>query len=87
MCSVNIQKGECLKNILARLNLEPIERSFGRFINGLAGEKSDGLLLAAVVVSRSTGEGDVCVNLHDLAGRQSRLALPGEELRYPRIDR
>jgi exodeoxyribonuclease V alpha subunit len=44
--------------------------------NGGHGEAPDGVLLAAALVSRQTGEGDVCLHLADWAGRAVFEELP-----------
>ncbi|MBU2261576.1 MAG: exodeoxyribonuclease V subunit alpha [Proteobacteria bacterium] len=49
--------------------LEPIDIHFGRFLERLGGSPDPGLFLAAAFVSRSVGEGNICLNLPDFAGR------------------
>ena len=46
-----------------------IDRHFGRFIARLAGQGDAVLLAAATLASRATGNGDVCVQLADYAGK------------------
>jgi len=49
-------------------SLEPIDLHFGRFIERLGGEASPSLFLAAAFVSRSAREGNICLDLNDVAG-------------------
>ncbi len=44
--------------------------------NGGLADAADGVLLAAALVSRQTGEGDVCLHLADWAGRAAFEELP-----------
>ncbi|MGQ0524936.1 MAG: exodeoxyribonuclease V subunit alpha [Betaproteobacteria bacterium] len=49
--------------------LTDIDRHFGRFLVRLAGRDDVNVLAAAMLVSRATGNGDVCVDLARYAGR------------------
>src|SRR4030042_1365777 len=49
--------------------LEPIDIHFGRFLERLGGSPDPGLFLAAALVSRSVGEGNICLNLPDFADK------------------
>lgn len=46
-----------------------IDIHFGRFLERLGGAPNEGLFLAAALAGRSVGEGDICLNLADFAGR------------------
>ena len=59
--------------------LRPLDEQFARRIAAIAGEERDELLLAAALVSRRVGEGDVCVDLGDCAGDPLFEPLPGPE--------
>ena len=53
--------------------LEAIDVHFGRFLERLGGASAPWLFVAAALVSRSVGEGNICLNLSDVAGKP----LPG----------
>jgi len=46
-----------------------IDIHFGRFLEKLGGSPNEGLFLAAALVSKSVGEGDICLDLAAFAGR------------------
>ena len=50
-----------------------IDIAFSRLLTRLAPEDPPGVRLAALLVSRATGEGHVCINLHQWAGQEIRL--------------
>lgn len=60
-----------------------IDRHFGRFLVRLAGKDDVNVLAAAMLASRATGNGDVCVDLARYAGR----ALPEYGLTAPPLER
>ena len=47
----------------------PLDLHFARFLAGLATVAEDEVFLAAALLSRATGAGDVCLDLADVAGR------------------
>jgi len=58
------------------IELSEMDLHFGRFMKSLAGCDRPELELAAVLASRATGNGDVCVRLADFAGKRvARLEL------------
>ena len=56
--------------------IRELDYHFARLISELANEPPDGVPLAAALVSRQTGEGDVCLHLADWAGRAAFEELP-----------
>lgn len=52
----------------------PLDHHFADFICRLAGERSDGLHRAALLVSRAVGEGHVCADLEALEDRAALVA-------------
>ena len=65
--------------------LRLIDRGFADFICRESGSSSSELWLAAALVSSVVGQGDVCLNLADVAG--SELSVRGEPLVLPTTDR
>jgi exodeoxyribonuclease V alpha subunit len=59
-----------------------IDRHFGRLIVRLSGRGDPRLFAAASLASFSTGNGDICVDLAEFAGR----AVPGCEIAAPALD-
>ena len=49
--------------------LRPLDTRFARFLGELAGERGPALSAAACLVSQQLGEGHICVDLRDYAGR------------------
>jgi exodeoxyribonuclease V alpha subunit len=47
----------------------PLDRHFARFLGGLATVATDEVFLAAALLSRATGAGDVCLDLAAVAGQ------------------
>lgn len=74
------------KNILKTLEpyaaagaFSPLDLHFARFMAKLAGAESAELVLAAALVSRQTGMGHICLDLHEAAGKnvlQTSVACP-----------
>jgi exodeoxyribonuclease V alpha subunit len=62
--------------------LTDIDRHFGRFLARLAGNDDVNVLAAAMLASRTTGNGDVCVDLARYAGR----ALPEYGFTAPPVE-
>ena len=60
---------ERLKTLRRRRRISDLDLHFSRFMAQLAGSDVPELLLGACVASRWTGNGNVCVNLHSLAGQ------------------
>ncbi len=58
-----------LPEILATAEFAPIDRQFASFLNSIAAQPCAELALAAALVSRSRGDGDVCLDLHRIAGQ------------------
>ncbi|MCU0834950.1 MAG: exodeoxyribonuclease V subunit alpha [Chromatiaceae bacterium] len=56
--------------------LRPLDRHFARWMAELGGSDDPALALAAALVSRQVGEGDVCLDLGAYAGRPV-FAVPG----------
>ena len=47
----------------------PLDLHFARFIAKISGDPREEVFLAAALVSRSTSEGNICLDLKDFAGR------------------
>lgn len=63
--------------------IRPLDAHFAELIDELSGGAADGVLLAATLISRQTGEGDVCLHLPDWAGKTIFKELP--ELSAPSL--
>ncbi len=61
------------------IELADIDRHFAKSMMRLAGDERFELAAAAALASRATGEGDICVQLGDFAGR----AMPALEITTP----
>lgn len=62
-------RSSALDTLTAQGALRDLDRYFARFMGVCADAASEPLLLAAALVSRATGDGHVCIDLTDLAGR------------------
>ena len=62
--------------LIAGEEFEEIDHQFARFVAVLARENSPELTLAAALVSRSRGEGNVCFDLKRAAGRPLQSGAP-----------
>jgi exodeoxyribonuclease V alpha subunit len=63
--------------------LSAIDRHFAAFILGESGGASAILRLAVSLVSNVSGDGNICLNLADIAGRDIRI--DGEEVSVPAL--
>ncbi|OBS09185.1 exodeoxyribonuclease V subunit alpha [Acidihalobacter prosperus] len=72
---------ETLQRAAALGLIRALDDHFARLIGELACDAPDGVLFAAALASRQTGEGDVCLHLADWAGLAPFEALPA--LRLP----
>lgn len=62
-------KETTLDNLYEIKFLSELDYQFARFIGRIGGTKDEKLLLAASLVSRYRGEGHICIDLADLAGK------------------
>ena len=69
---MNLQIYEML---LRRELFRDIDLAFARLLNRLAPEEPPEVLLAALLTSRATGEGHVCIDLHQWGNQAIRLPL------------
>ena len=52
-----------INNLLQKGLLSEIDIYFARFISGVSNAQDPDIFLAAALVSRATGSGDICLNL------------------------
>ena len=67
-------------------NFGDIDRHFTAFIERLSGEPNRELALAAALVSRSRGEGDICLDLQTVAGTVLEPMGNGPQLALPELE-
>lgn len=80
------------KNRVAELRnsgvFSDIDLHFARFIEGFSAKEDPDVFLAAALISRATGNGDVCLNLEDVAETITLDSLDGSDrLICPPLDR
>jgi len=63
--------------------LTAIDRHFAAFIRREAGDAPPSLLHAVSLASNAVGNGNICLNLADIAGRE--IVVDGAELRLPEV--
>lgn len=68
--------------LMPELQSSDLDRHFARLIERLSGRDDPRLFAAASLASRATGNGDVCVDLAEFAGRP----VPGCEVTAPALD-
>ena len=58
--------------------ISQLDRQFARFIARVCGCEKPGLLLGAALASRGVGEGNICIDLKDFAGRSLSAEGPAQ---------
>jgi exodeoxyribonuclease V alpha subunit len=66
------------------IELNPIDRHFAAFISGMAGNAPPLTGMIAALASNAVGDGNICLNLADIAGRQ--LRIDGVDTELPCIE-
>jgi exodeoxyribonuclease V alpha subunit len=75
---VRNHSGENGSDVLNRPFFDNIDRQFARFIERLSGATNPHLALAAALVSRSRGDGSICLDLRTAGGEEFfREPTPG----------
>jgi len=67
-----------INNLLQKGLLSEIDIYFARFISGISNAQDPDIFLAAALVSRATGSGDICLNLERLAA-DGHIGQDGEQ--------
>jgi exodeoxyribonuclease V alpha subunit len=70
--------------MMETIELNPIDRRFAAFISRVAGDAAPLTGVVSALVSNAVGEGNICLNLADIAGR--RILLDGVETEFPGIE-